>query len=210
MNRFAFGAAGAIAAALSMDLATAALKPLTFSRILELEVAITGSHARTFSYDGTWFDGERSLVEHATAPIGRAPGGFVEAFGAGESDLVQFGWTSPVAAKFARGSGTLAVRLLATARVEEVLADSATVMFTAGGRTIDAGLLLDPGIHRISWSLVGTAPSHAYGGGLRLVAASSSVPLPGAAPAAALLLATGLRRRRRAPRAPLYSDKLRA
>jgi hypothetical protein len=198
MNRFLSGAAGAIVAAAWMSVAHAGLEPLTLSRILELEVSITASHARTFAWAGDWRDAERSLVDDSKDPIGRAPGGFVQAFGAPDGDLVRFGWVSPVAGKFARGQGTLILRLLAAARIEEVLADSAIVSFTAGGRTIAAGTLLDRGIHRISWSLDGTAPSEAYGGGLRLVAASSTVPLPAALPAAALLLGGSLRRRRRA------------
>ena len=53
------------------------------------------------------------------------------------------------------------------------------------------------GVHKIAWSLAGTGPSQSYGGGLRLEAVIAAVPLPGAAPAAGILLAIGLGRRRR-------------
>jgi hypothetical protein len=197
MNRFASGAAGAIAAAMSTAFASAALEPMSLARILDLEVSITAGWSRTFAYDGGWFDAERSLVDHAVSPVGRAPGGFVQAFGSSDGDLIRFGWTSPVGAKYASGSGTLFLRLLVETCVAETFADSASVSFLSGGRPIDAGTMLDPGLHRIAWTLTGPSPSGDYGGGLRLVAASSAVPLPGAVPAAALLLAGGLPRRRR-------------
>ena len=197
MNRFATGAAGAIAAAMSVHIAAASLEPLTFTRILDVEVSITAGWSRTFAYDGGWFDSERSLVDHAVDPIGRVPGGFVQASGGVDGDLIRFGWTSPVGAKYASGRGSIALRLLAAARVAEIFADSSLVAFTAGGRPIDAGILLEPGVHRIAWTLSGPAPSQTYGGGLRLVAASAAVPLPHAAAAGALLLAGSLGRRRR-------------
>jgi hypothetical protein len=197
MNRFASGAAGAIAAAISATIASASLEPMSLTRILDLEVGITAGFSRTFAYDGGWFDSERSLVDHAVEPVGRAPGGFVQASGSADGDLIRFGWTSPVGAKYASGRGSIALRLLAEARVAEIFADSSLVSFTAGGRPIDAGILLEPGVHRIAWTLSGPAPSQNYGGGLRLVAASAAVPLPHAAAAGALLLAGRLGRRRR-------------
>lgn len=199
MDRFRSGAAGAIAAAMSINVAGAALEPLSLARVLEFEVSITASHARSFAHGGGWFDAERSLVDHTRTPVGRAPGGFVQAFGSPEGDLFHFGWTSPVRGKSARGEGTLVLRLITAARIEEVRSDSALVTFTSGGRTLAEGFRFDPGLHRIAWSLIGPAPSEAFGGGLRLVAASSPLPPPAALPAAVAMLAGSLRPRRRRP-----------
>jgi hypothetical protein len=196
MNHLASGAAAAIAAAMIGSHALAGLPPLTLGRMLDVGVSITGS-SRTFSYDGSWFDRERDLIEHSVDPVGRIPGGYLNAASAGKHDLLEFGWLSQYGAKYAAGSGTLTVRLLVAARVAEVLEHSSDVGFFDGGRELTVGTELMPGVHKIAWSLAGTGPSQSYGGGLRLEAAIATVPLPGAAPAAGFLLAIGLGRRRR-------------
>lgn len=196
MNHLASGAAGAIATAMLGSPSFAGLPPLTLGRMLDVGVSISGS-SRTFSYDGSWFDSERDLIEHTVDPVGRNPGGFMKAASAGKHDLLEFGWTSPFGAKYASGHGTLTVRLLVAARVAEILERSSEVGFFDGGRELTVGTELTPGVHKIAWSLAGTGPSPSYGGGLRLEAAIAAVPLPGAAPAAGFLLAIGLRPRRR-------------
>ena len=82
---------------------------------------------------------------------------------------------------------------------------AASIRFLDGGRELTLGTQLPAGLHKIAWSLTGTGPSQAYGGGLRLEAVIAAVPLPGAAPAAGILLAIGLGRRRRRAGRPLYS-----
>lgn len=197
MNHLASGAAGAIAAAILGSHALAGLPPLTLGRVLDVGVSITGS-SRNFSFDGSWFDRERDLVEHTVDPVGRIPGGYLHAAAAAtRGDLLAFGWLGGYEAKYAFGAGTLTMRLLRPARVAEVLATSSTIRFLDGGRELTLGTDLPAGLHKIAWSLSGTEPSRAYGGGLRLEALPAAVPLPGAAAASGFLLAIGLGRRRR-------------